>query len=139
MYGGAGTREGERMNIDEKLDLILVRLDGIDTRLDGVDARFDEMQGNMDGINHRLDEMQDNMDGINHRLDEMQGSIDAINLRLENEIHRDIMRIAEGHQDLERKLDAAIKPHSEFEMLSIRVSWLETKVNKMSKKRKTNK
>lgn len=57
--------------------------------------------------------------------------ITDIKLTLENEIRPNIMRVAEGHLDLYRKLNDASKIENEKEMLSIRVSILETELRKI--------
>ena len=49
-------------------------------------------------------------------------------MTLENETNRNIKIIAEGHLDLSRKLDDALKVNAEKEMLLIRVNRLENEV-----------
>lgn len=54
------------------------------------------------------------------KLSEMDNKITDIQLTLENETNRNIKIIAEGHLDLSRKLDEALKVENEKEMLLIR-------------------
>jgi len=55
-------------------------------------------------------------------------------LTLENETNKNIKTIAEGHYDLTRKLDDALKVESEKEMLLIRVNVLENEVRKLKER-----
>lgn len=121
------------------------RLDGMDARFDGIDARLDRMDERFDGIDARLDGMDTRFDGIDVRLDEMQNQINSngegiarlenevskINLRLENEIAPNIMRVAEGHMDLYRKLSEATKITNEQEMMAIRLNILEREMREV--------
>ena len=103
------------------------RLDGMDKRLDGVDKRLDEMDKRFVSINVRLDSLESKV------LENTEG-IRRINLCLENEIRPSIMRIAEGHLDLSRKLDEALKIDEEKEKMAIRLNFLEGKVDRLEVK-----
>ena len=93
------------------------RLDGIDARLDGMDARLDDMQI----------QIHTNGDGISR----LENEVSKINLRLENEIAPNIMRVAEGHMDLYRKLGEATKVTNEQEMMAIRLNILEREMREV--------
>lgn len=60
--------------------------------------------------------------------------ITDIQLTLENETNRNIKIIAEGHLDLNRKLDDALKVDTEKEMLLIRVNRLENEVRRLKER-----
>nr|WP_313183786.1 hypothetical protein [Lacrimispora sp.] len=60
--------------------------------------------------------------------------IKDIQLTLENETNRNIALIAEGHLDLSRKLDDALKVENEKEMLLIRVNRLENEIRQIKEK-----
>lgn len=61
-------------------------------------------------------------------------NIKDIQLTLENETNRNIALIAEGHLDLSRKLDDALKVENEKEMLLIRVNRLENEIRQIKEK-----
>ena len=54
-----------------------------------------------------------------------------IQLTLENETNKNIRLIAEGHLDLSRKLDEALKVENEKELLMLRVTTLENEVRRL--------
>ena len=68
------------------------------------------------------------------KLEEMDLKIRDIQLTLENETNRNITIIAEGHLDLSRKLDDALKVENEKEMLIIRVNTLENELRKLKER-----
>ena len=71
------------------------------------------------------------------RLDEMDRKITEIQLTLENETNRNIKIIAEGHLDLSRKLDEALKADNEKELLLLRVNRLESELIKIKQRLET--
>nr|WP_296005997.1 hypothetical protein [uncultured Blautia sp.] len=68
---------------------------------------------------------------ILEELKKMNAKIAEVQLTLENETNRNIRLIAEGHFDLSRKLDEALKVENEKEMLLIRVNHLESEVRRI--------
>lgn len=68
---------------------------------------------------------------ILEKLSEMDSKITDIQLTLENETNRNIKIIAEGHLDLSRKLDEALKADNEKEMLLIRVNQIENELRRL--------
>lgn len=68
---------------------------------------------------------------ILEKLSEMDKKITDIQLTLENETNRNIKIITEGHLDLSRKLDEALKAENEKEMLLIRVNRMENELRRL--------
>ena len=64
-------------------------------------------------------------------MQEVKRQVKDLQLTLENETNRNIKLIAEGHLDLNRKLDEALKIENEKEMLLIRVNHLENEVRQL--------
>ena len=78
--------------------------------------------------------MSDEMKVILDMLNKMNAKITDIQLTLENETNRNIQIIAEGHLDLSRKLDEALKVENEKEMLLIRVNKLENELRRVKER-----
>ena len=68
---------------------------------------------------------------ILEELKKLNDKVTDIQLTLENEKKKNIKIIAEGHLDLSRKLDEALKVDSEKEMLMIRVNRLENELRRL--------
>lgn len=64
----------------------------------------------------------------------LEKKITSIELTLENETNHGIKIIAEGHLDLSRKLDQALKVENEKEMLLLRVNHLENELRKVKER-----
>ena len=77
-------------------------------------------------LDARITDVQTSLDA---RITDVQTSLDAritdLKLSLENDTNKSIQIIAEGHLDLSRKLDEALKVNQEKEMLLLRVNRLE--------------
>ncbi len=138
------------MDINEKLDYVISKVDCLVSKVDNMESKMDSMESRMDNMESRMDNMESKMEGMESIIknldnkvesyhDDLKKDIARIDLKLENEIERDIRIIAEGHLDLSRTLHDAIKKNAEYEMLSIRVSGLESKVDKLERKHKPKK
>lgn len=68
------------------------------------------------------------------RMTHIEGNVTDIQLTLENETNKNISLIAEGHLDLSRKLDDALKVENEKELLLVRVNRLENEIRRIKEK-----
>lgn len=89
--------------------------------------------------NHELlleisDLLQAELQPIRDVMQEMKQQMTSLELTLENETNRNIKIIAEGHADLSRKLDKALKEDNEKELLRIRVNILENEMRKIKER-----
>ncbi len=76
----------------------------------------------------------EDLQAIDSLLEPIKNEIKSIELTLENETNRNIRIIAEGHLDLSRKLDEALKVENEKEMLLLRVNHLENELRKVKER-----
>ena len=76
----------------------------------------------------------EDLKAIESMLEPIKRDIRSIQLTLENETNRNIKIIAEGHLDLSRKLDDALKVENEKEMLLIRVNTLENELRRVKER-----
>ena len=77
---------------------------------------------------------KDDLQAIEQLLEPIRQEIKSLQLTLENETNRNIKLIAEGHLDLSRKLNEALKIDSEKELLLIRVNTLENQLRKIKER-----
>lgn len=75
--------------------------------------------------------MTEETKAIMEELKKLNDKLTDVQLTLENETNRNIKIIAEGHLDLSRKLDEALKVDSEKELLLIRVNRLENELRRL--------
>ncbi len=76
----------------------------------------------------------EDLKAIESMLEPIKRDIRSIQLTLENETNRNIKLIAEGHLDLSRKLNEALKVDNEKEMLLIRVNTLENELRRIKER-----
>lgn len=88
----------------------------------------EELRGMLATIVKEIHDVKDNMQELNRR-------VTALELTLENETNKNIMVVAEGHIDLSRKLDEAIKLsnsiNSKMEMQQLYINKHESDINKI--------
>jgi len=116
------------VGVEEQMKGIEKRFVGVEGQMKGIEKRFVGVEGQMKGIEKRFDGVEEQMKGFEKRFDSMEASVRGIHIVFENEIRPNICRIAEGHLDLFRKLDEAIKINNETELMAIRLRMLETEV-----------
>ena len=90
-----------------------------------------ERLGQMDS---KIDRLDSRMEALESEMDDVKYQMISVKLILENEIRRNIMIVAEGHLDLKRKLDDAVKVKNEWEMLLVRTNMLESDVKELKSK-----
>ena len=92
----------------------------------------DDLQANSGMMKNELENTDSSMKNefkkTEGNMASMNNLINSIKLTLENETNRNIKIIAEGHLDLSRKLDDALKVTSEREMFLIRLNRLENEM-----------
>lgn len=86
-------------------------------------ALYDDMRG-----------MKDDMQDMKNDIQMIKRKVSDIELHIENVTYKNIQAIAEGHFNLNRKLDEALKVESEKEMLIIRVNILEDEIRKIKER-----
>ena len=106
---------------------------------------LDTMKTLLQPINNKLGGLENKLEGLENRLEtfeqetkaqftEVKSQIQEIQLTLENDTNKRINIVAEGHLDLSRKLDDALKVENEKEMLLLRVTALESEVRLLKRK-----
>ena len=104
---------------NQKMDLILQKLGGIEGGLASVREDVRSLQGDMQTLKGDVKTLKDRVTNIE--------------ITLENETNRNIQLIAEGHLNLDRKLDEALKELQPNTMYHLKVNHLDGEVTKMKR------
>ena len=104
---------------NQKMDLILQKLGGIEGGLASVREDVRSLQGDMQTIKGDVQTLKDRVTNIE--------------ITLENETNRNIQLIAEGHLNLDRKLNEALKELQPNTMYHLKVNHLDGEVTKMKR------
>ncbi len=108
------------MTDSQKLDLILSKIQGLETGMQDLEMGMQSLEARMQTLERDLQEVKQ--------------KISNIELTLENEIRVNIRRIAEGHLDISRHLNDAIRVDSEKVMLVVRVNILESELRRVKER-----
>ena len=124
--------------MDERLDKMDERFDKMDERFDKMDERFDKMDERFDKMDERLDNMDERLDNMDERLGNVENDVRDIRLTIENDIKKGIDVVIEGHMDLSRKLNEALKINAdrltEHEIMKYKINHLDSEIIKINDK-----
>lgn len=81
-----------------------------------------------------MQDMKTDIQDMKTDIRDLKSRVSGIELTLENETNRNIRIIAEGHADLCRKLDEALKVENEKELLLVRTNIMENDIRKIKDK-----
>ena len=90
-----------------------------------------QLKSDMTEQKQAISQLQDDMAEQKQAVAKLQTNVSEIHLILENDVRKRIDIIAEGHLDLSRKLDDALRIENEKEMTILRVTKLENEVRGM--------
>ena len=113
-----------------KVDVAGLKVDvaGVKEDVAGLKGEVVEIKGDVAGLKWNVCELEQKFEGT---VELMRKDIKELQLTLENETNRNIRIIAEGHLNLSRKLDEALKVENEKEIMSVRVNILESEVRRL--------
>ena len=111
------------MTDSQKIDLILEKMGGIDRKIDTLGADVAELKTDVAELKTKVSALESDVAELKTKVSALESDvatlksdmkdvkleIAGIHLTLENEIRVNIIRVAEGHLDLSRKLDEYIK------------------------------
>ena len=100
------------MTMDEKLDLILLKMDGFETRMDRLESKVDSLEQRMDSFEQRMDSFEQRMDSfeqrmdglesvvntLKHRVDDLEQQVKLNTLTVEHAINKAIQTLGEGYK-----------------------------------------
>lgn len=116
-----------------KVDMKLAKADIQELKDDmkSVKADISELKVEVENLKCDMKEAKTDISALKDKIESVQSEIQLIETSLENKTNRGIQIIAEGHLDLTRKLDDAMKIEEEKEMLKLRMNWLENEVREL--------
>ena len=117
------------MTDNEKLDRILSEIQGMKTDVQELKTDVQVLKAEMQGMKidmhmHRREAAEMKAETEMYRAGG-GAKFQRLMLHLENVTDRNIRIIAEGHADLNRKLDEALKIENEKEVFKVRLNYLE--------------
>ncbi|MSS64011.1 kinetochore Spc7 family protein [Velocimicrobium porci] len=127
-----------RTEMREELKDVKENMQEMREELQTVKADMQEIREELQIVKEDIQKMKENVQKLENDfassvvdLNEIKQKVKIIDLSIENETNRNIKIIAEGHLDLARKLDNALKIENEKEILLIRVNTIENELIKV--------
>ena len=118
---------GLRKDMTEvKGEIVELKSDMAEVKEDIVELKSDVVEVKKDIV-----ELKTDVKKLNGRVDSLETKVTGIQMTLENDTNKYIRIIAEGHLELSRKLDEALKIDTQKEMLLLRVACLEKDVREL--------
>ena len=128
------------MTENQKMDLILQKLGGIEGGLASVgeDVRslqgdVQTLKGDVQTLKGDVQTLKEDVQTLKEDVQMLKDRVTNIEITLENETNRNIQLIAEGHLNLDRKLDEALKELQPNIMYHLKVNHLDGEVTKMKR------
>lgn len=118
---------------NQKMDLILQKLGGIEGGLASVREDVRSLQGDMQTLKGDVKTLKEDVQTLKEDVQTLKDRVTNIEITLENETNRNIQLIAEGHLNLDRKLDEALKELQPNIMYHLKVNHLDGEVTKMKR------
>ena len=128
------------MTENQKMDLILQKLGGIEGGLASVGEDVRSLQGDVQTLKGDVQTLKGDVQTLKGDVQTLKEDVQMlkdrvtnIEITLENETNRNIQLIAEGHLNLARKLDEALKELQPNIMYHLKVNHLDGEVTKMKR------
>ena len=118
---------------NQKMDLILQKLGGIEGGLASVSEDVRSLQGDMQTLKGDVKTLKEDVQTLKEDVQTLKDRVTNIEITLENETNRNIQLIAEGHLNLDRKLNEALKELQPNTMYHLKVNHLDGEVTKMKR------
>ena len=118
---------------NQKMELILQKLGGIEGGLASVREDVRSLQGDMQTIKGDVQTIKGDVQTLKEDVQTLKDRVTNIEITLENETNRNIQLIAEGHLNLDRKLNEALKELQPNTMYHLKVNHLDGEVTKMKR------
>ena len=122
------------MTENEMLQAIYSDMQNMKNDMQEMKTDMQNMKADMQNMKSDMKEMKTDMQGMKTDIQDLRGRVSGIEMTLENETNRNIRIIAEGHADLCRKLDEALKVENEKELLLVRTNIMENDIRKIKDK-----
>lgn len=121
-----GIRDGKRIQKMKNKKVGVDMLDQRDLEMIGelIRKENEEIKQEIGGMKQDIKELKENQKRFDRELK-------AINVTLENEVIKSIKIIAEGHLDLSRKLDEALKFEKEREMTNLQLVQMQGEIARL--------
>lgn len=130
--------------LDRKLEPVLERMGTLENSMgtlknsmDSLENQMVSLQNEVGLLHSEVGLLHNEVEALKYRVNSLESSVENMNMRLkcveitlENETNPSIRIVAEGHLDLYRKLDEAMKSDHDREILAIKLNYLDSEMRR---------
>ena len=109
-------------------------MSNVKTEIAGLKKEIAGLKEDMSGVKTEIAELKEDMSNVKTEIGRLNDRTAGVIIHLENVTDRGIKIIGEGHADLTRKLDEALKIENEKEILLLRMNYLEGELQMVKKR-----
>ena len=109
-------------------------MSSVKTEIAGLKEEIAELKEDMSSVKEEIAELKEDMSNVKTEIGRLNDRTAGVIIHLENVTDRGIKIIGEGHADLTRKLDEALKIENEKEILLLRMNYLEGELQMVKKR-----
>jgi len=121
----------EMNDIKSEVKGIKSEVNDINSEVKGIKSEVNDINSEVKDIKSEVNDINSEVKDIKSEVKDIKSEVKDIQMTLENETNKNIKIIAEGHFNLNRKLDDSLKVENEKELLLIRVTILENEVRRL--------
>ena len=122
------------VKFDQKLQPIKKEIVELKEDMSNVKEEIAGLKEDMSGVKTEIAELKEDMSNVKTEIGRLNDRTAGVIIHLENVTDRGIKIIGEGHADLTRKLDEALKIENEKEILLLRMNYLEGELQMVKKR-----
>ena len=110
------------------------RMTALEERVTALEERMTALEKRVTVIEENVRVLQKDVSVLQMNMKDLQTDVKNVKLALENEAMKGIYIVAEGHHDLNRKLDLALEKKEEREIMDLRILHLENEGRRIKEK-----
>ncbi|MCM1188384.1 MAG: hypothetical protein NC541_03695 [bacterium] len=106
--------DGKVNALDEKVNALDGKVNALDEKVNALDGKVNALDGKVNALDEKVNTLDRKVNALGIELKEVKQKVVKTEVIVENEIRVNIMRVAEGHFDLSRKLNECIRISGEI-------------------------
>ena len=95
--------------------------------------KLDLILQKIESMEHKMESMEHKMNTMQCDINQMKESIEKLNVRMDEEVCYGLRIVADGHADLERKINQALLDSKTKEHLHVKMLCIETEVHQIKR------
>ncbi len=123
-------------SLESKVNSLEAKMDSLESKVDSLEAKVNSLESKVNSLEAKVNSLKADVDSLKEKVAANAHAIQEVQATLENDIDRKISIIAEGHLDISRNLEKAIRVSQTQEEYQLRVVALETEVRRLGNRLK---